>query len=425
MSPSDYSRKNKRRGLARPPLVWMGFLALLAPVLVWLIISRSLVAYLAQTEPETALSLNSSDPLALVALAEKAILFDKNLTTKSLNEARGRLEEALSEFPLNARALRLLGQLLARTGDDAKATRAMQTAARYSSQEVLAVDWTMRSSFQNKDYRSAAYYADVLLRAHQDLYKFALPVLGHMAEDDVGKKEIKKLFATNPPWRFWFFIEPGMAITDVRTPLELLLSLKDTDAPPTPGELQGYIGFLFQHKFYKFAYFVWRQFLPPEQLAHGGLLFNGGFETKPSGTLFDWKLEQADGAFVDIAPRPDSPDKNALSVEFGQGRVNFGGVWEMVILPPGVYRLTGSYEGSVTGPRGMQWSVLCFGGSAIGESQMILGTFPEERQFEFDFKVPSTGCEVQTVRLDLAARTSSEQLVAGLVRFADLSIERK
>ena len=78
MSPSDYSRKSKRRGLARPPLAWMGFLVLLAPVLVWLIISRSLVAYLVQSEPETALSLNSSDPSALVALAEKAILFDKN-----------------------------------------------------------------------------------------------------------------------------------------------------------------------------------------------------------------------------------------------------------------------------------------------------------------------------------------------------------
>jgi hypothetical protein len=260
---------------------------------------------------------------------------------------------------------------------------------------------------------------------HQDLYKFALPILGRMAEDEVGKKEIKKLFATNPPWRFWFFIEPGLAITDARTPLELLLSLKDTDAPPTPGELQGYIGFLFGSKFYKFSYFVWRQFLPPEQLAHTGLLFNGGFETKPSGALFDWKLEPADGAFVDIAPQPGAPDKNALSVEFGQGRVNFGGVWEMVILPPGVYRLTGSYEGNVTGRRGMQWSVLCFGGSAIGESQMIVGTFPEERQFEFDFKVPRTGCEVQTVRLDLAARTSSEQLVAGLVRFANLSIQRK
>jgi len=114
-----------------------------------------------------------------------------------------------------------------------------------------------------------------------------------------------------------------------------------------------------------------------------------------------------------------------LSVEFGQGRVNFGGVWQMVILPPGVYRLTGSYDGNVTGRRGMQWSVLCFGGSAIGESQMILGTFPEERQFDFDFKVPRTGCEAQTVRLDLAARTSSEQLVAGLIRFTDLSIERK
>jgi len=288
-------------------------------VLVWLIISRSLVAYLAQTEPETALSLNSSDPLALVALAEKAILFDKNLTTKSLNEARGRLEEALSEFPLNARALCLLGSCWR---ERATTPRRRERCKR---RRDIPPPGTHRGrlddaeQFSNKDYRSAAYYADVLLRAHQDFYKFALPVLGHMAEDDVGKKEIKKLFATNPPWRFWFFIEPGMAITDVRTPLELLLSLKDTDAPPTPGELQGYIGYLFQHKFYKFAYFVWRQFLPPEQLAHSGLLFNGGFETKPSGTLFDWKLEQADGAFVDIAPRPDSPDKNALSVEFGQG----------------------------------------------------------------------------------------------------------
>ena len=425
MSPSDYSRKNKRRGLARPPLAWTAFLALLAPVLIWLIISRSLVAYLVQTEPETALSLNSSDPSALVALAEKVILFDKNPTTKSLNEARGRLEEALSEFPLNARALRLLGQSLARTGDEAKATKAMQTAARYSSQELIAIDWMMRSSFRERDYRSAANYADVLLRVDANLYKFAAPVLGRMAEDEVARKEIVNLFATNPPWRFWFFNELGMTVTNARAPLELLLSLKDTDAPPTPGELQVYVGFLFQHKFYKFAYFVWRQFLPPDQLANTGLLFNGGFETKPSGVLFDWKLEPADGAFVDIAPRPDSPDKNALSVEFGQGRVNFGGVWEMVVLPPGAYRLTGSYEGNVTGPRGMQWSVLCFGGSAIGESQMILGAFPEERQFDFDFKVPPTGCEVQSVRLDLAARSSSEQLVTGLIRFADLSIRRK
>jgi hypothetical protein len=97
----------------------------------------------------------------------------------------------------------------------------------------------------------------------------------------------------------------------------------------------------------------------------------------------------------------------------------------MVILPPGAYRLMGSYEGDIAGPRGMQWSVLCWGGSTIGESQMILGNFPEERRFAFDFKVPPTGCEAQSVRLDLAARSSSEQLVSGLIRFADLSIERK
>ena len=54
---------------------------------------------------------------------------------------------------------------------------------------------------------------------------------------------------------------------------------------------------------------------------------------------------------------------------------------------------------------------------------MILGTFPKERQFGFDFKIFRTGCEAQTVRLDLAALSSSEQLVEGLDRFSDLSIE--
>jgi hypothetical protein len=403
----------------------MAFLALLAPLLLWLIISRSLVAYLVQTDPETAFSLNPRNPSTLVALAEKTILFDKNPSTKSLNEARSQLEESLSEFPLNARALRLLGQLLARTGDETSATKAMQTAARYSSQEVIAVDWAMRSSFQNKDFHAAAHYADVLMRMKAELYEFALPILGRMAEDNVAKKEIQELFATNPPWRFWFFNELGMTVTNARTPLEVLLSLKDTDAPPTPGEVQSYIRFLFQHGLAKFAYFAWRQFLPPEQLANTGLLFNGDFQTVPSGVSFDWTLEPADSAFIDIGPRPEDPEKRALSVEFGQGRVNFRGVHETTILRPGAYRMKGSYQGSVVGRRGMVWSVLCPGSITIGESPMILGVFPEWRQWEFDFKVPPSGCEAQTVRLDLAARSSSEQLVSGLIRFGDLSIERK
>ena len=66
----------------------MAPLVVLAPLIAWLIASRTLVAYFATTAPETALLLNPSDPTALIALADQAIEFDKEPTTKSLGEAR-------------------------------------------------------------------------------------------------------------------------------------------------------------------------------------------------------------------------------------------------------------------------------------------------------------------------------------------------
>ncbi len=421
----EYSSARIPRAGNRPPFVRMALMALLAPVLLWLIASRSLVAYLVAAAPETALMLRPHHPSALVARAEKTIDVDKDPTQKSLEEAGGQLRDALAAFPIDARALRLFGQLSEREHDKASVARAMQAAARYSSQETIAIDWLMRNSFINRDYHKAAYYADILLRTRPEAASFALPILGRMAEDEVGKKEVEAIFASGPPWRFWFFNELGMSVTNARTPLELLLSLKDSSAPPTEGELQAYILFLFQHNLYKFAYFAWRQFLPEDQLTKTGLLFNGDFETKPSGVSFDWKLEPPDGAILDIGPRPDAPGKNALFVEFGQGRVNFKGASEMVVLPPGGYRLIGLYDGQIAGQRGMQWSVVCWGGATIGESPMILGAFPEPRQFEFAFKVPATNCDAQIVRLDFVARSSSEQLVSGLIRFHDLSIARQ
>ncbi len=421
----EHSHADSPHAAARPKLAWTAFVLLLAPVLFWLIASRSFVAYLVPTAPETALALRSTDPAALVALADKSLEGDKDSSSASLREARDRLEAALEEFPINARALRLFGQLSEREHADAAAAKAMQAAARYSSQETIAVGWVMRNSFQNKDYVAAAHYADVLLRTQPQFLSFALPVLGKMAEDNAARKEVNKILAAGPAWRYEFFMGLGEVITDARTPLNLLVSLKDTPAPPKAAEVQAYLSFLFQHKLYKFAYFAWRQFLPSEQLANTGLLFNGNFEIAPSGAPFDWTLLPADGAIIEIAARPDAPDKSALLVEFGQGRVNFRGVFQTVMLPPGEYRLIGSYKGNVVGLRGMQWSVLCVGGAAIGESEMILGSFPEWRQFEFVFEVPPTGCVAQTVRLDLAARSSSEQLVSGTIWFDDLSIARQ
>ena len=123
-------------------------------------------------------------------------------------------------------------------------------------------------------------------------------------------------------------------------------------------------------------------------------------------------------------PRPEASDKRALFLEFGHSRVNFPGVFQTVILPPGAYRFKGLFKGEVIGPRGLQWSINCIDGAAIGASQMFVGASPIWRDFEFGFTVPENGCRAQLIKLAHAARSASEQLVSGSVWFSELSILR-
>jgi hypothetical protein len=76
------------------------------------------------------------------------------------------------------------------------------------------------------------------------------------------------------------------------------------------------------------------QLLPPEQLTKAARLFNGGFETAPSGSPFDWVFNGGSGVTIELDGHPEQAKGNALLVEFGPARVDFSGVTELVVLSP-------------------------------------------------------------------------------------------
>ena len=216
------------------------------------------------------------------------------------------------------------------------------------------------------------------------------------------------------------------SISNANTPLDLLLSLKNSDAPATTREIHGYLNFLIGKKFYEIAYYTWLQFLSPEELGKAGFLYNGGFETKPGGLPFDWTIKQGSGVTLDIAARPGEDDGHALFIEFGHGRVQFRDVTQMTMLAPGNYRLQGQLKGQIISRRGLIWRVKCVDGkrTLLGESPMFVGVARKWEAFEISFSVPAKNCRAQKLSLHFDARSSSEQLVTGTAWYDDLKISR-
>ena len=462
-------------------------LSVLGVVLVWEVITRSFVAYLATAAPQAALSLAPTNPDVLLNLADKQLVErleaarrtgtarpspgllassdasrDPNDRTRAWAEVGARArgadqqvgpatapagsgsappvdphlaasddqlrawtELALINDPLNARALRMLGQLAAVAGDEARTMKFMRAAATRSLHERFPIYLLMLKGIEKKDYAAAIYYADALLRTTPQALADVMPTLVYVAETPVASSELKAVLAKNPPWRAEFFSALPMAASDAHTPLELFLAIKDTLAPPTTADLRPYLNFLLEKKQYELAYFAWLQFLPAEQLRSVGFLYNGSFELTPSGLPFDWVIVSGAGVTTEILNRPDQEGQHALLIRFEQGRVEFHGVTQLLMLAPGAYQFKGRFKGEIVGRRGLKWHIVCAAGAGrLGESAMLIGATPAWRDIEFPFTVPSGNCRTQQLRLDLDARMSSEQLVTGTMWFDELKIGR-
>jgi tetratricopeptide (TPR) repeat protein len=445
----------------------------------WLVVSQSLIAYLAEAAPDLALVLSPSNAAALTAVADRKLNFDdhgedekppldttvkdprvrlpsfarlgqrtlvtgpaalevkrdqtgkatERLPSNASNpavreEVRQLAVRALAQEPYNARALRILGQIADAAEDEAAARRLMEAAVRHSLRESAAVYWLMYEAFERKDYAETMRYADIFLRTRPQSMPQALPVLAQIAETPEAVVELKRVLVANPPWRSQFFRAVLGSITDARTPLDLLLSVKDTPDPPTRTDLRDYINVLMRNNFVELAYYAWLQFLPRSQLSRMGPLFNGSFESEPSGMPFDWMIAQGSTVTVDFARRSDDR-RRALQLEFGHGRADFRGVAQVVLLGPGNYKLKGEFMGQLSGRRGLEWKITCLGmQEALAKTPMALGSIAEWTDFDTTFAVPDTDCRAQEVRLWLDARPGPEQLVSGTMWYDNLQIVR-
>jgi len=415
--------------------------------LLWAIVTHSLVAALVESRPHWALAIEPDDPGALMALAERALDRERarmarpakpapkaaaeqdgdNAPDSELDDDLRRWATAvLVQEPGNARALAILGDLARRSGAESAAATFLGASARHSVREPLALGWLIEEALKRRDWPEVVRHTGAMLRYYPIAFAPLSPLLAQLLQDAEAAPSVRDLLATAPPWRKEFLPVLLDASANPRAPLDLYLSLKETPHPPSVRELQQYLAFLIRGQFFELAYYTWLQFLPPEQLAQTGLIFNGGFEKRPSGLQFDWVFARERSSGASIERRGDRASERTLVVRLGPGRAEVDYISQLIRLQPGRYRIQGSTMGNVEGGRGMSWRVRCLGAQRqqIGESEMLVGRIPKWTEFSFDVNVPSAGCAAQELRLVLDARTPSEQLVSGTIFFDDLSASR-
>jgi len=440
--------------------------------LLWSIVTYTYTAYLAGFDAESALRINPGNLSALQFLSNRAAavaIVDESFGSSRLDDA-GRLgdfaqlpadstphltdqeahsgdadsqgdanskltrEEAIKQGrlwsvallranPLSAVALVNLGLFASGEGNAAITERLMEAAARRSLRQRIATYWMMRHSFEAGSLPQALTYADSLLRLSQKDIQLVAPILGHVAENEASSQAFIELLKTNPRWRAAFFRQIKGSFTDARTPLSLLLELKESANPPSTGELRSYIDVLMAAKLYDLAYNTWLQFLTVEELKVAGFVFDGGFEFPPKGTPFEWKVAQGKGVTSSTIRIDNDP---ALKFEFSGARIAPALASQTTMLVPGDYVLSGRYQGQVRARRGLRWIVRCSSKpQTLAEEKIIPLTDTAWQAFELPFTVPKQDCRAQSVELEVEARSASDTMLTGSMSLDTISVRRQ
>ena len=279
---------------------------------------------------------------------------------------------ALANDPLNARAYRALAEVV--TGAD-QVRMLMQKAFEHSRRELIATFWLINDSYYRKDFKDTLHYSDILLRTRPELGKYIYSYLALLAAEPEGRKLLVDRLASEPAWRKQFFYLFPSASKDADAPLLVMTDLKDAGKPVSDKELAPYLNFLISIDRIDAAYNAWLQLLTPAELEKVELLTNGRFERQPSGLPFDWRIEPGKNAVADFAPLDKDSGGNAFHIKFGDGRIQFPQISQVLFLPPGRYRLQGNLRGAISGKRGLRWQIFCASGlhKLLGETEMLLG----------------------------------------------------
>jgi hypothetical protein len=396
-----------------------GGLAVLVALLGWGITVAALADRDSLDYPQDALAVRATDALALASLA------DRRMAAGDAGSAQALARRAIVADPMELTAFRTLAQAAVARGRMAEADALMTIAGRRAKRDRPAQLWLLQRRAAQGRFREAVAHADGLMRAWPiEMRAPVTRMLSLMAVDPAAGKAIAADLATDPPWRTRFLIDLSRGTSDLAAPFTVFSALQDSKRPPRDIELQAYIDRLVRERLYQAAYVTWVQLLPQDGMKGLGDLYDGRFDGLPGPPPFNWQLPRLKGASVELAPVPQGPGGGALRLSFSGRPAPVVLARQLLVLPPGRYRLLGQARTeNFVSAAGLTWTLRCAEGSkALAGETGAINESPGWAPIAAEFEVRPGDCSAQWLTLEQAAHRPIA--TRGDIWFDDLQILR-
>jgi hypothetical protein len=382
----------------------------------WRVIITSVADRDALQAPERALAWDAHHPAALIALAWH------QLAEHQPDAAAATARELLRVEPLAAQGFVLLAQAAEADGDEARAATLYEIAMRRAPRDLHARATIIDRQLRDAQYADALTNVDLLLGISPTQGATLLPALAGLAQAPAFADALAHALANRPAWRDRMLAVlltdgEGSAVDQVYGPLQRSGRLSDEEAGR-------WYDWLMHSGRWGEVYSRWAGGLALAPGVTLAAVYNGGFESEPTGVGFDWRMHGAPGVVIERVREAGATGAYAAKVTFRGRRAPRIEFEQELLLSPGAHRLRfRTRSEDVRSDQGIEWAIACDGaGTPLAVSARLNGS-SAWKAVETAFVVPAENCVAQRLWLRNPGADGAGKIVSGAIWFDDFAID--
>ena len=370
------------RRFARLPVVVAALLA--AALLGFLIYRYSVTSALLEASPQLAATVAPEHPDVILALAFDELQLSGDPSAATEADALAAFRRApLSEVPMLIAARRAVDR-----EDGARAERLVSEAARRNPRSRYALLLKLDQQVRSGRAAEAAGTMAVLTRSFPDAGPLLTAQLALMAANPETRGAVREVMATDPQLRAAVLEQLARQGADADT----ILDLAGQPEGGTPAWQRILLERLVDRGDVAEAQRVWQRLSgvrPPDPPG----IYDPDFAGLPGAPPFNWNLETSGEGFAERA------DRGLHGEYYGRGNARMAS--QLLVLPPGTYRLSFTADGRAESEDGkIAMTVSCHPGTLTGLEIPITDVGGSPSEFEAEFTVPASGCPGQWLRVE-------------------------